>query len=255
MLARRLGAAGLPALLLPALQIDPIAHDAGVFPLPADYDLIIFVSGHAAQLYFNGLSACGAMGEWPGRTLAATVGVSSARQLHGMGRIPRTHILHPDADGEQDSESLWRLLAPRLPTMQRALIVRGGTGREWLGRKLEEAGLQVQRLAVYARSPVQWTPQQAGQLARALSAEHPCVCLLTSTESVDAVHANVVRLGLADAWSRSRFVVIHERVASRLQSILKASGKVEAPVVKICQPSDDALFQTITLMASLSESS
>jgi len=253
-LAHRLAAVDLPALVIPALQIEPLRHDPATFPLPGDYDLIIFVSGHASQFYFAELAARGMTGLWPGQTLAATVGVSSARQLQVAGQIPPTHILHPGADAAQDSESLWNVLAPRLATMRRVLIVRGGVGREWLGRKLEEAGLTVRRLAVYARKPAHWTAQQAAPLAQALSAQ-ACVCLLTSIESVVAVNANMMRLGLADAWSHARFVVIHERVASRLQSIRKASGKVETPMVKICQPSDDAIFQSITLMASLSESS
>src|SRR5690606_32041063 len=103
----------------------------------------------------------------------------------------------------------------------------------------------------YERIPAHWTAIQAGQLAQALSQADPCVFLLTSGESVDAVCSNIRRLGLEQAWRQARFVVIHERVARRLQSIFQASGKVEAPMVKICQPSDDSIFQMITLAASL----
>jgi hypothetical protein len=75
--------------------------------------------------------------------------------------------------------------------------------------------------------------------------------LLTSGESVDAVHANIQRAGLIAPWSRSRFVVIHERVARRLQSLLHASGKVESSMVKVCSPGDDAIVESIRQMASL----
>src|SRR3546814_5385398 len=82
------------------------------------------------------------------------------------------------------------------------------------------------RLALYDRQAAVWDAQLSDKLAAALAAPAPCVFLLTSAEGVDAVHANMLRLGLQDAWARARFVVIHERVASRLQSLLQASGKV-----------------------------
>ncbi|MGB6103669.1 MAG: uroporphyrinogen-III synthase [Pusillimonas sp.] len=254
-LARRLAATGLQTLLLPALHIRPLAHDPGSIPPPAEYDLIVFVSGHALRLYLDTLSEHTRSSGWPAHTLAATVGAASARLLEDAPYVRPGQIIYPGPDDSQDSEGLWRLLEPRLGTIKRVLIARGGTGREWLGTKLQEAGLQVRRLALYERIPAQWDTAQTGQLEQALRAGSPCVFLLTSSESVDAVHANIRRLGLEDAWGRSRFVVIHERVACRLQSLLKASGKVEPPVVKICQPGDDAIFQTIALAASLSASS
>src|SRR5690606_27938857 len=154
----------------------------------------------------------------------------------------------------QDSESLWQRLAPRLSGMTQALIVRGTTGRDWLGLRLEEAGLAVQRLALYERLPARWDAAQAATLAQALG-QGPATFLLTSAEGVDAVYANITRLGLQDAWDRSRFVVVHERIASRLQLTFKVAGMMSRPVVKICQPHDDAIFQTINAIASLSESS
>src|SRR3546814_17937427 len=103
------------------------------------------------------------------------------------------------------------------------------------------------RLALYDRQAAVWDAQQSDKLAAALAAPAPCVFLLTSAEGVDAMHANMLRLGLQDAWARARFVVIHERVASRLHSLLQASGKVRPPMVKLCQPSEDAIFKTIDI--------
>ncbi|NYT57519.1 uroporphyrinogen-III synthase [Alcaligenaceae bacterium] len=250
-LAERLSRAGLPALLLPALRIRPLAPGAAHTPAPEEYDLLVFVSGHALQFYLQALAQCGDGQAWPRHTLAATVGGASARMLEDTGFIPSSQIIYPGPDVNQDSESLWRLLQPHLAGMKRVLIVRGQTGREWLGARLEKAGLEVHRLAMYERMPVQWDRQQAEQLAQILDQPEPCVFLLTSSESLDAVHNNIRRVGLEQTWARSRFVVIHERIARRLQSSLQASGKVEAPMVKICQPGDDTIFQMITLAAAL----
>ncbi|NYT85829.1 uroporphyrinogen-III synthase [Pollutimonas harenae] len=250
-LAVRLAAAGLPALLLPALRIRPLPSGPASLPVPADYDLIVFVSGHAGQFYLQALARHGCGDSWPAGTLAATVGVASAQKLKDSACIPSEQIIHPGHHTHQDSESLLRLLEPRLASMSRVLIVRGTHGREWLGSTLEQAGLEVARLAMYERIPEQWSDLQATQFERALNATPPVVLLLTSNESVVAVHNNIRRLGMEHAWRQTRFVVIHERIARRLQSTFTASGKVEPPMVKICQPDDDSIFQAIIQAASL----
>jgi uroporphyrinogen-III synthase len=250
-LARRLTAAGLSALALPALRISPLEH-AQPLLLPDHYDLIVFVSSNAARFYIDALAAQRRPWLWPATTRAATVGAPSARFLRDAGCIPARLILHPDPHSDtQDSEGLWRLIEPMLASIKRVLIVRGLSGRDWLGGRFEQAGIQVDRLALYDRQAAVWDAQQGGMLAAALTGPVPCIFLLTSGEGVDAVHANVVRLGLQQAWGCSRFVAIHERVASRLQSVLRASGKVEPPMVKLCQPDDDAIFKTIVRTASL----
>src|SRR5690606_1365564 len=113
-LADRLAAAGLPALLLPALRIQSLSPEPAELATPADYDLIIFVSGHAAQFYLQVLARRGGGCLWPAHTLAATVGVASARRLQDNFCIPSEQIVHPAPDSCQDSETLWRLLEPRL---------------------------------------------------------------------------------------------------------------------------------------------
>ncbi|MGB3289294.1 MAG: uroporphyrinogen-III synthase [Burkholderiaceae bacterium] len=241
-LAARLSRAGLNALLLPALRILPL-H--GPVPPPEHYDLIVFVSSNAARFYMDELAAQRQPLPWPAATWAAAVGAPSARFLQDYGGIPAGRIVQPDARrGTQDSEGLWAVLQPLLPGLRRVLIVRGQSGREWLGERFLQAGIEVERLALYERRAAVWDAEQGGALTAALRAG-PCVFLLTSGEGVDAVQANVLRLGLQDEWGRSRFVAVHERVASRLQSAVQASGKVEPPMVKLCQPDDDAIFQAL----------
>jgi uroporphyrinogen-III synthase len=250
-MAARLAAAGMPVLILPALDIKPVAPEAAASLDPGLYDLIIFVSSNAVDGYFRLRRDAGLQGPWPATTVAATVGAASAERLYASHLVPSTLILHPDGDAGQDSESLWTLLQPRLSSLRKVLVVRGQSGREWLGERLVAAGVAVERVAVYSREPATWTPDQLQRLGVALRSRASCIVLLTSGESVDAVHANIERAGLLLPWSRSRFVVIHERVARRLQSVLHASGKVESSMVKVCSPGDDAIVESIRQMASL----
>ncbi|NYT61235.1 uroporphyrinogen-III synthase [Alcaligenaceae bacterium] len=250
LLAQRLDAAGWRALSLPALLIHPLKSDPEQLPLPRDYDLVVFVSSNAVRFYLDQLAEQSGRASWPHGTLAATVGWASAQPLYASGLLSRAQILHPDAEScNQDSEALWALLQARLPHMKRALIVRGESGREWLGKQCEQAGMQVRRLSLYGRKAAQWSDIQAKALAAALAEPESCVFLLTSSESVDAVCANIRRLGLESAWARSRFIVIHERIASRLQSAVSAAGNPAPLMVKVCPPSDDAIFQAIGQMA------
>lgn len=249
--AARLSADGMPLLILPALDILPVSPSDLRLPDPSLYDLIIFVSTNAVAGYLRLLDATGFQGPWPAGTLAATVGAASAGLLYKDHVVPPALVLHPDAASTQDSEGLWTLLQPRLSSLRRVLIVRGQSGREWLGERLEAANVVVERLAVYTRQPAVWTPDELQRLNAALRSSAPCIFLLTSGESVDAAHANIVRAGLLTPWTQSRFVVIHERVARRLQSVLGASGKVESSMVKVCSPGDDAIYESIRQMASL----
>lgn len=250
LLAERLTAAGWQALSLPALLIRPLVSDPEKLPLPGDYDLVIFVSSNAVRFYLDLLALRPGQASWPRSTLAATVGWASAQPLYESGLLDQAHILHPDANSlYQDSEALWALLQDRILSVRRVLIVRGESGREWLGAQCEQAGMQVQRLPLYGREPALWPAPQASDLKAALAMPESCVFLLTSGESVDAVHANIRRLGLEAAWAKSRFIVIHERIASRLQSVFNAAGNSTPPMVKVCSPSDDAIFQAIGQMA------
>lgn len=249
-LAARVQAAGLQALCLPALRISAILRPGCAMPPPAGYDLVVFVSSRAVALYMAALAQGQEAGRWPEATLAATVGLASASAVIDAGVVPPSNVLYPAAGQPQDSEHLWPLIEARLGRLRKALIVRGEQGREWLGTRLESAGVEVDRLAAYRREAVVWSQRQGDQLAQALSSGRPCVFLLTSGESVDAVFANICRLGFKQVWLQCRFLVIHERIASRLQSLIRASGQGTPSMVKLCQPDDDAIFQAILLAAS-----
>ena len=256
-LAARFTEDELSVLCLPALRLQSVLGTAQHVPGPEGFDLLVFVSGHAVQLYFDNLRRLRPDHVWPQGVRVATVGYASAEPLYQTDVVPTTHILHPDPAAEgQDSEGLWRVLQPVLPQLERVLIVRGQVGREWLGAQFENSGVHVTRFSLYQREPEVWNADHPDVqvLVSELKAGRSPVFLLTSSESVDAVHANMQRLGLMSEWARCRFITIHERISSHLQTILHASGAYATHPIKVCAPSDDAIYQAIRSFVSHSGS-
>jgi len=252
LLAQRLEQQGIEALLLPALAIQPLPLAPNGLPSPDEFDLVVFVSGNAVRFYLDGWTKGDAQSRWPRRTVAATVGRSSASQLMRSQAMEGATIVHPSRHVPQDSESLWATLQPFLPTIKRVLIVRGQTGREWLGSQFEAHGAQVTRLAVYERVPAAWPSEQLSALQHHVHRGRQGVYLLTSTESVSAFHAKMAEQGLQDHWSTARFVVIHPRVARRLQQVLTTlPGQSLTDGISLCQPDDDAIFTQMHSLVSL----
>lgn len=245
-LAARLQERGMAVSCLPALHLLPLLTQAQQMCWPEDFDLLVFVSGHAARLYLEHLRRWRPDASWPEHVYAATVGDASAEPLYDSGLIPDSHIVHPRIGvAGQDSEGLWRALREVLPDIDKVLVVRGQTGREWLGMRFEEAGVRVARLSLYRREPAVWNDKQITVLLQAIEAGHAPVFLLTSSESVDAVYANMKRLGRVQEWAQCRFIVIHERISFHLQTILSASNVCARHPIMICSPSDDAIYQAI----------
>lgn len=250
-LAAGLADQGYQARLLPALSVFPVIDKRHPLPQPSDYQLVVFVSGLAVSFYLDALRAQNPDFTWPSSSYAATVGWSSAQPLHDSGLLDPGLIIHPQASAlAQDSEALWPLLQPLLPTVQRVLIVRGQRGREWLGAKLEQQGIQVQRHAMYDRIAATWTDAQRQAVQQSLLGGQPVVFLLTSSESVDAVCDAMQALNLIQAFARSRFVVVHPRIADHLYQRLSAAGKPQPSMVKICSPTDTGILQALLASAS-----
>lgn len=254
-LAARLTSDGFNVLCLPALSLQPLLEAGQAIPVPADYDLLVFVSGHAVQLYLDAIGRQQPDTAWPRHAYAATVGYASAEPLYRTDLVPDELILHPDKGVQgQDSEGLWRIVQPLLPRMRRVLIVRGQAGREWLGGQFESRGVRVERLSLYRREPEVWPEDQSSELVQCLKAGQSPVFLLTSSESVDALCANMVRLALMPEWARCRFIAIHERISDHLQTILQASGLHATHPITICAPSDDAIHHAVRSSVSPSGS-
>ncbi|MGG5142190.1 uroporphyrinogen-III synthase [Alcaligenes ammonioxydans] len=247
-LSAALAAQGFSSLVLPALSLEPQDLSETQWQDPKDFDLVLFVSSSAVKFYFAALQARGQ--NWPDKVLLAAVGFATAACLRAQPGVSPEAVLHPaGVDSLQDSEALWAVLEPRLAQLERVLIVRGHSGREWLGQQLENHGIQVQRLAIYQRSPAKWSMQQGRQIRDSLQAGRLAV-LLSSSQSADAVFANVQSLGLTDVWSQCAYVVIHPRIEEHLQSLLLQAGITAPPMVKRCTPDDDDIVAA--MMAVLS---
>lgn len=247
-LSAALAAQGFSSLVLPALSLEPQDLSETQWQDPKDFDLVLFVSSSAVKFYFAALQARGQ--NWPDKVLLAAVGFATAACLRAQPGVSPEAVLHPEGvDSLQDSEALWAVLEPRLAQLERVLIVRGHSGREWLGQQLENHGIQVQRLAIYQRSPAKWSVQQGRQIRGSLQAGRLAV-LLSSSQSADAVFANVQSLGLTDVWSQCAYVVIHPRIEEHLQSLLLQAGITAPPMVKRCTPDDDDIVAA--MMAVLS---
>ncbi len=250
-LAACLRGRGMPVLELPALEIQSLPVDAAQFPMPQDYDLVVFVSANAAALYLQQLSRFAAA-SWPPEVLAATVGQASAKPLLDAGILREDGLLHPPLQAPQDSETLWSMLRAAGRRFDKVLIVRGESGREWLGEQFERTGAVVRRYAVYSRRPAMWPSDQQAALLAALESGRPMIGLFTSSEGIEAFNENLASLGGLEFWRNARFVVIHERIASRLQSLLGTVLDAKSrPMVKVCLPEDKAIFQALIALASL----
>lgn len=242
-LAGRLLGAGWTPCMLPALEIQALPVAAGGPPRPADYDLVVFVSGNAARLYLDQWAQSDGTVSWPTGVMAATVGPASAQALRESACFgANTTVLHPpESAPSHDSEALWEVLLglPQLPG--RVLLVRGTQGRDWLGDKLEAHGVAVTRHAAYLRRPARWGADQVASLWRWADAGIPATWLITSGEGADAVRAGLQEAGLAAWWAQCNFVLTHPALERRIPQGCH-QGRAR-PMVKICLPNDESIFQ------------
>jgi len=236
-LVRPLTAHGVRCVVLPALERTPTATPA---PSPQDFDLILFVSGFAAQCYLQGLQAA----DWPDGVVAAGVGSSTLRAIRECGVVPPEAMVCPSDDTRQDSEALWQTLQAAQIRPRRVLIVRGDTGRDWLRRQWQSAGVQVQDVVAYHRRAAAWTHVQAQQLREA-AAQTPCVLLVTSADSARAIDANLRRLALTALWGQCRILTLHPRIADCVGEIQRAAGVVAAHPVKVATPDARTVLQAL----------
>lgn len=212
LLTQDLTAAGLPAIWLPAFTLgpppDPHAVSATLARLD-HYQLAIFVSAAAAEATAQALP-----GAWPAGTAIGAVGDATRRAV--LEHIPSSAAatwFAPDAGdaGRGGSEALWRVLGASLGGIRRALILRAAHGREWLAEQLTAAGVAVDNLAVYSREAA---PQPA---LAAADLERP-VLLVTSSEAVDTVLAQLDADGSLGLRDRARVVAPHERIVARARA-------------------------------------
>lgn len=225
-----LRAEGIDAQPLPLIGIAPLSDTAPVRALwdgLAALDAVVFVSANAVAQFFAQRPA-GA--SWPGSLLAAAPGRGTAQALRANG-VPAERVIEPAAEATSlDSESLWARLGPSRDWRgARVLIVRGadvadgaapaGRGREWLARRLAEAGASVSLQAVYRRGPAVLDAAQHARLVAAFAAPQRHAWLFSSGEAIERLHALAREQGLAIDPPAARAIVTHARIAERAHSL------------------------------------
>ena len=209
--------AGWDVTISPALQIHPRAlEDEEPLPNPADFDLVVFVSGNAVAGY---ASQWAGRAPWPASTLAACVGLTTAKNIQDAFGTS-VEVLHPAASEIQDSESLWRVITARPIMPLRVLILRGQDGRDWLADQFVAKGVSVQLHGVYCRELATWSPELNIQFSHWAQASIPVVWLLTSPHGIESVMRQMEQAGLLRWAAQCRYVVTHPRLVEVLRDYL-----------------------------------
>lgn len=247
-LAQALTDRGFEVLSLPALSIEPSAN--AQVPSPEGHDWMIFVSRAAWQHYWQHYRQHFRQSRqeqkpdfvWPASCRLAAVGVATAQYIK-QSLLSDTgqdvSVLSPSPTGDQDSESLWQLLAPELTRGAQVLIVRGQEGREWLSTALENHGCISRTFEAYRREPAAWSEHSIATLKDWGQAGQLGTWLITSQQGLLAIQAHWAALQW-HSWRPSGAVVIHPRLKEPVQAWLG-----QAPVV-ITQPDDREIIDALT---------
>ncbi len=220
-LARALSDDGWGVTIAPALQIKP--HELGTgerVPSPADFDLIVFVSGNAVAGYASQLDDDF---DWPDSTSAACVGIATAQSVRENFGATRK-VLHPAANDIQDSESLWQVISAQASLPRRVLILRGQDGRDWLAEQFRARGVSVHVHVAYCREPATWSTALKNQIAKWIATHTQVTWLITSQHGIQSVTDQLERAGWSDWASRCSFIVTHPRLVEPLRQQLGAGG-------------------------------
>ena len=248
-----LGRRGVAALALPLIRIGALAGRAVLehswARLP-EYCAVMFVSQAAVQHYFDGHLALPFQAALDGGLRLWATGSGTRQALLRQG-VPAQRIDCPGPDSAQfDSEALWPVVAGSLQPGSRVLLVRGengaalpdadgqyrGSGRDWLSRRLGEAGVLVESLAVYRRCLPSWDDTQRERARQA--ARGQAVWVFTSGLAI----GHLLTLLPAQEWRGQRALATHPRVAAAA----RAAG---FGVVLESRPGLDALLASIESLA------
>jgi uroporphyrinogen-III synthase len=217
-LARAVEALGRKAVVLPLLDIFPLADPAelkaALAELPS-YALVAFVSPNAIDAAFAHIAA------WPAGVTLAVLGEGSRAALARHGVDPRNAaIVSPLDPARSDSENLLQSLDLAALDGKRVLIVRGESGRELMAEGLRAAGAIVTTVAAYRRSVPPLTPELAATLLSLLAQENDWI--ITSSEALRGLLALVAQLGSQDAVAKMQqqhVIVPHARIAETAKTL------------------------------------
>jgi uroporphyrinogen-III synthase len=217
-LARAVAALGRTPLILPLLEISPLADAAPLRAALAGlraYALVAFVSPNAVDAAFAHLE------EWPAEVALAVVGEGSRAALARHGIDAARYRIHTPLDpSRSDSEHLLLSLDTAALTGRKVLVVRGETGRELLPDALRAAGIEVETVAAYRRAVPALTPDLAAALRALLVG--PNDWIITSSEALRGLAGLVEQLdgGASVAkLQQQRLIVPHARIAETAGSL------------------------------------
>lgn len=219
--ARTLSEAGHTALALPLIDIAPIDDERPIraaWHQLANYQGVMFVSGHAVEGFFAARPSAAPGFGAPTRAWATGPGTQAALLRAG---VAAAHIDAPGA-GQFDSEALWSVMHQQLSEGCRVLIVRGadghqaaqtqGLGRDWFAAQVQRLGGQTDFVVAYQRKISLWSELQRTQAKQAAS--DGSIWLFSSSEAV----ANLGACLEGQDWSHSCAIATHVRIAQAARS-------------------------------------
>lgn len=216
-LAQAVAALGRTPVLLPLLEIAPLADQSQLAQALADlprYALVAFVSPNAIDAAFAHIA------QWPRQVALAVLGEGSRAALarHGLDASNAT-ILGPLDPTRSDSENLLASLDLAALAGKQVLIVRGDAGRELMADGFRAAGAAVSVVPAYRRSVPALTPELAATL-RALLAT-PNDWIITSSEALRGLCGLLGQLGNESIlqMQQQHVIVPHARIAATAQAL------------------------------------
>lgn len=220
--ARVLSFAAIDIMAAPSTPFhENLARDIG------QYDIVIFVSRNAVDAAFRWLE------EIPANTRLAIIGEASRIALALQVADLEQRLISSEP---YNSEAL--LNADELQSVagRRILILRGQSGRNLLGDRLQARGAEVSYCEVYRRELPQPAP---GVFARLVKAAFPTLALLTSNEGMQNL-MQLVRGEPGHRLCQIPWLLISERMR---ESALNLGHN--APIIIARSASDKGIHQTI----------
>ncbi|MBS1188119.1 MAG: uroporphyrinogen synthase [Burkholderiaceae bacterium] len=218
LLARKVSALGLEAVVFPLLVISELPDQAALRAVLADlqpFSLVAFVGPNAIDAALTHLEV------WPAGVPIAIMGDGSRLALarHGITEANAT-IYRPHTPERADSESL--LAALDLPALRgkKALIIRGETGRELLADALRAAGVAVSQVAAYRRTAPMLDQALRLRLLELLASDS--VWVVTSSEALrnlQQMTSDLVGDAAVANLQQQRLIVSHMRIAEKAQTL------------------------------------